>query len=260
MPETAARGQIRSIASATPCPTPTHIEARPVAAAAALKLQRGGAGDARPRHAEWVAERDRPAVRIDVIAVVRQAEAAQAGERLRGEGFIELDDVEPCRRELQPLAEPPHRRDRPDPHHPRRDARGRVAENAGDGLEALRLDRLVRRHDQRRRAVVDSGRVAGCHAAVGAHDAPQFGERLERRLGAGMLVPGDAADCALAVPDLDGEDFGVERSLRLGRRGAGLRAQREGVLILARDLIVVGDVLGGLGHRIRRHRAFSSAD
>ena len=41
-----------------------------------------------------MAERDRPAVRIDVVGIVLEPEAAQAGEGLRGERLIELDDVE----------------------------------------------------------------------------------------------------------------------------------------------------------------------
>ena len=44
-----------------------------VAAAAPLKLERSGACDARARHAERMAERDRPAVRIDMVGIVPQA-------------------------------------------------------------------------------------------------------------------------------------------------------------------------------------------
>jgi hypothetical protein len=42
-----------------------------------------------------------------VLRVVRKAELAQAGERLRGEGLVQLDRVEIRDLELQPLAEPP---------------------------------------------------------------------------------------------------------------------------------------------------------
>ena len=67
---------------------------KPIAAAAPLELERGGAGDARARHAERMAERDRPAVRIDVVGIVLKSKSAQAGEGLRGERLVELDDVE----------------------------------------------------------------------------------------------------------------------------------------------------------------------
>ena len=118
------------------------------------------------------------------------------------------------------------------------------------GVEAVRFGRLGRGDDQRRRAVVDARSVARRHAAVRAHDAGELRQRLERRVGAGMLVLLDARHVALAVLDLDRDDFLVERPVRLRRGGALLRAQRERVLVGARDLIFVGDVLGRLRHRI----------
>ena len=57
-------------------------------------LMRRRDGKPRARHAERMAERDRAAVRIDVLGVVRHAELAQAGEGLRGERLVELDHVE----------------------------------------------------------------------------------------------------------------------------------------------------------------------
>jgi hypothetical protein len=41
-----------------------------------------------------MAERDGAAVRIDVLGVVGDAKLAQAGQRLRGEGLVELDQIE----------------------------------------------------------------------------------------------------------------------------------------------------------------------
>jgi hypothetical protein len=61
-----------------------------------LQLQRSGAGDARAGHAERVAERNRAAVRVDVLRVVGDAELAEHRDALGGEGFVELDDVEIC--------------------------------------------------------------------------------------------------------------------------------------------------------------------
>ena len=76
-----------------PWPTPMHM----VASARrdpALQLQRGGADQARARHAERMAERDGAAVGIDVRGVVGNAELAQHRQRLAGERLVELDDVE----------------------------------------------------------------------------------------------------------------------------------------------------------------------
>src|SRR5260370_39444930 len=100
--------------------------------AAPLQFQRDGAGDAGPGHAERVAERDRPAVWIDVFRVVRQPEPAQAGERLRGECLVELEDVETGRLKAEPLAESLDRRDRAAAHHPRRDAAAGEGQHLAD--------------------------------------------------------------------------------------------------------------------------------
>ena len=71
-----------------------------------------------------------PAVRIDVVGIVLEPKAAQAGEGLRGEHLVELDDVEARGLELQPLGKLADRRDRADPHHPRRDAGRSMADGA----------------------------------------------------------------------------------------------------------------------------------
>ena len=151
---------------------------------------------------------------------------------------------------LEPLGELSHRRDRADPHHPRRNARRGVAENAGDRLKSMRFRRFARGDDQRRGAVVDAGGVARRHAAALAHDAAKPGQRFEGRVGARVLIRLDAGHAPFAILDLDRDDFLPERPFRLGRRGALLRAQRERVLVGARNLIFVGDVLGRLRHRI----------
>ena len=64
-----------------------------VAAAAAVQLVHGGRDQPRAGHAERVAERDGAAVRVYMRRVVGQAKVAQHGERLGGEGLVELDHV-----------------------------------------------------------------------------------------------------------------------------------------------------------------------
>ena len=75
-------------------------------------------------------------------------------------------------------------------------------------------------------------------------------ELLERRLGARMLVALHHQWRALALRDLDRHQLGGEEAARVRRRGALLAAQRERVLIGARDAELRGDVLAGLGHRV----------
>src|SRR3954454_8865108 len=63
------------------------------AAAPALELVRRVADDAAARAAERVADRDRAAVDVDLLGI-EVAPQLQAGEALRGEGLVELDDVD----------------------------------------------------------------------------------------------------------------------------------------------------------------------
>src|SRR5207253_10473965 len=70
-----------------------------VAAVGAQELIERGSDEARAAGTERVADGDGAAVGIDVWRVVREAEVAEDGERLRGESFVELDDVH--LRELQ---------------------------------------------------------------------------------------------------------------------------------------------------------------
>src|SRR5712672_2378370 len=77
-----------------PLPHPdTHGGERTLATALLERMLRRQ-GVARARHAERMAERDRAAVRIDVLGIVGEAELAQARERLRGKCLVELDPVE----------------------------------------------------------------------------------------------------------------------------------------------------------------------
>ena len=74
----------RSIASDTPCPTPTHIVASARLPPCFDHLVRRRQREPRARHAERMAERDGAAVRIDVLGVVgspswrRHASACEA--------------------------------------------------------------------------------------------------------------------------------------------------------------------------------------
>ena len=61
-----------------------------------------GQGKARPRHPERVPERDRAAMGIDVLGVVGDAELPQAGEPLRSERLVDLDQVEVADLEAEP--------------------------------------------------------------------------------------------------------------------------------------------------------------
>src|SRR5439155_1529410 len=78
------------------------------------QLEQDRPGHARPRHAVGMTDRDRAAVRVELGRV--EVEPVAAVDDLRGEGLVQLDDVdvvEPEARELQELRD---REDRPDAH------------------------------------------------------------------------------------------------------------------------------------------------
>src|ERR1041384_521795 len=64
-----------------------------VAAVRAQELIKRGGDKARAACAEWMTDGNGAAIWIDVCGVIGNSEVSQNGERLRREGFIELDDV-----------------------------------------------------------------------------------------------------------------------------------------------------------------------
>src|ERR1039457_5336035 len=70
-----------------------HRRQRPFSPALFHAVHRGQ-GETRSAHAQGMTERDGAAMRVDEIGIVLDAELAQAGYSLAGEGFIELDQIE----------------------------------------------------------------------------------------------------------------------------------------------------------------------
>src|SRR5262245_9962273 len=230
------------------------------AATAATELVDERADDAGARSADRVAERDRPAVDVDVVLF--DAEHAHRVEGDRGEGLVDLPEVDV----LGALA----------------DLLQRLLGGVGRGFRQVGEvvgDRAVGEHASQRRAafllrplgggddyrpspVVDPRRVAGGVGGVLATDRPQAGERLDRGLGTDRLV---GLDRVLALARLDrhtgdlvGQAAGVGR---LGGQSVG--ALGEAVHVGAGDLQLVGDLarlvdhllLGeGVGEAVVDHR------
>ena len=208
-----------------------------------------------------MADGDGAAVGVYMGRVVGKSKLAQHRERLRREGLVQLDDVhlvEPQPGAGENLA---RRRRRPDAHDARRDARRRHADEAR--VRGRAVGGGFRGDDERRGAVVDAGGVAGRHGFVRPVDRLQLGELFGRRLGARVLVAVDDQRLALALGHAHGGDFIAEHAGRLRRRPALLAAQRESVLVGARDAVIGGDIVGGLRHGIdaiaRLHRRVDEA-
>ena len=63
----------------------------------------GGQKETGTGHPKGMAKRDRASVRVDPRIIIRNAELAEARERLRSERFIELDDAHAVERKSRPL-------------------------------------------------------------------------------------------------------------------------------------------------------------
>ena len=126
----------------------------------------------------------------------------------------------------------------------------RHAEHARARREAVRLRGIFRGKNDGGGAVVDAGCIAGRDGAGIAHDRFELLQIVERSVGPRMLVLVDGDRPRFAAWRRDRHDLFGEIAGGDSLAGALLRAQREGVLIGARDLEFLGDVLAGLGHRV----------
>ncbi len=133
-------------------------------------------------------ERDGAAVGVHVGRVVGQAQLAQHRQRLRGEGFVQLDHVERLHVQLQAPEQLARRRHRADAHDPRRHARRGGAHHPRPRHEPVLLGRAFAGHEERAGAVVHARGVARRDGPVGAEGCLELGEALERGLGPGVLV------------------------------------------------------------------------
>ncbi len=239
----------RSIASAIPCPTPMHIVHSARRAPRRSSSSVAVAASRAPLMPSGWPSAIAPPFGLTCARVVREPEATQHRERLRGESLVELDHVEVADREAEPRHQLLGRGRRPHAHDARRQSRDCGAEHAGARLEAMPLRGALAGDEQRAGAIVDAGGVAGRDRAAGAKRRAELRERLEARL-ARVLVAVDDDRRAFLRRQRHGNDFRREPAARLGGERALLAAQGKGVLVGARDRELGGDVLAGLRHRV----------
>ena len=216
----------------------------------------GGRAD-RACGAERVAERDRAAHRIHLRRV--EADAVDHRQRLRGEGFVQLDPADVGEVQAGIAERRGNRLDRPDAHDLGRHAARREADEARQRLEVVLLDRLLAREDQRAGAVAGLRAVARGDAALGGEHGLEPGQAFERRVGARALVELDGAglrallagrQVGKAVDDLDRRDLVGELARLLGLQCTQVRLERERVLRFAADLPLRRDLLGRQAHAV----------
>ena len=112
--------QAASKSAAAPMPPPMHIVTTPYRPPRRFSSRSSVAVMPRAGDAQRMAERDGAAVRVHLRPV--EAQLADAVQRLRGEGLVQLEDVDVLHLELVLRQQLAHRRDRADAHDLRRHA------------------------------------------------------------------------------------------------------------------------------------------
>src|SRR4051794_33448690 len=218
------------------------------ATAAALELQGEVQGDPGTGHADRVAEGDRAAVDVDLR--VLDAELTRRRDADRGEGLVELDQVEIGRLDAFLRARLDGRR-----------CRLQLQRRVGAGHLAVRTDLgepgqpellglgLAHHHD-RGRAVGDLRGRTGRDRAFFAECRTELPEALGGRVAADALVDRDHDRVTLALRDLDRHDLVVEDAVLPGDRCLLVRLRGELVLLIASQVLRSGvALLGEQAHR-----------
>ena len=137
----------------------------------------------------------------------------------------------------------------PGAHDRRIDAGGRPGDDARQRRQTPALGLVGAHDDQRGGAVVEARGVAAVTVPSLEKAGLSFAIASKVDAGARIFVGVDD-DVALAGRDRKGDDLVLEPAGLLRGLGLVLRADREPVLLLAGDLPLAGDVLGGVAHVI----------
>src|SRR5947207_3722961 len=175
----------------------------------ALELVQQRRDQPRAGRPERMAQGDRAAVHVDLVHV--RLELATPGRDHRGEGLVDLDQIDVVDLHAVALEDLPGRRDRDGEHEYRVDAAGWPVGDPRARLEAERIGLLAAHQQNRGGAVRDLRGVAGRDLAVLLERRLELRELVEAGLGADALV----GDVGVAV-DLEGNDLALEAAL-LGR-------------------------------------------
>ena len=200
------------------------------------------AHDAGAGHAERVAEGDAAATGVELVPA--DAEVLGRRDDLGGERLVDLDEVDVVDGHAGAAEGLAAGLDRAEAHDLGVEARDTRRHDAGERGEAELLGLGVAHHDDSSGAIVERAGVAGRDRAAGAEHGVEARELLDGGAGADAVVLADDA----AVGQGDGGDLGGPEAVleRLG--GELLGAGGELVLLLAADLLLLGDVLGGVTH------------
>ena len=143
------------------------------------------------------------------------------------------------------------RRHRADPHDPRlRPRRPPLDDDAGERLRPGGVARLAAGDDHRHRAVIDARRIAGGgHAALlnsGRNLASAAISVCGRGCSSSATLTGPARPPGTSTAMISPS----KNAVRLGGGVFALRGRGEGIGLLAGDLVVARQIVGGLRHRV----------
>src|SRR6185437_13125208 len=232
-----------------------HGHHAPLGLAPAALLQ-DVAGEPRAGHAERMTDRDRAA--IDVVLGRIDAEPVATVEALAGEGLVQFPDVDVVDLQALALEKLRHGEHRADAHLVGLAARDRPRHEAAHRLEPALLGILGFHQHHRGGAVGELARVAGGDVFTRDLHRLELGEAFHRRVGTVALIArDDVVDDALRLrrlvddlhPGLHRDDLVLELVGLLCGGHAALRLQRILVLIVAAELVALGDDVGGIDHR-----------
>ena len=186
-----------------------------------------------------MAEGDGAAIEIDPRRI--EPKLLDAGQRLGGEGLVELDNIDLVERQAGPGQRLADRRHRAEAHQFGLAAGDREGADARQHRQPMLAGVILAGHQHRRRAVGQRRGAAGGDRTRGVEGRGQTGQRRCRGLG---------PDAAIGLDTGNLDNFAIETSTgaRLSRLGLG--GGGEGVLGRARQGVAPGKVLGGATHRL----------
>ena len=195
------------------------------------------------------------------IVPVRKAHRLGAGEHLRGEGFVEFDQVKVLQRQPGALQRFLRGRNRADAHDRRTDSRNRPGDQPGERLQAVLVGHFARHHETGGGAVILAAGIAGGDGGfriLFQADSFQLSEHFSRRVRTRMFVARYYRVGLLAF-DSDRDDLLVEHTALLGSDGFRMGGGRERVLRGAGDLVIAAKVLGRLQHAARHREILATS-
>ena len=192
------------------------------------------------------------AIRVDMFRIVGNAHLTQAGDGLGGEGFVEFDDVEIGRRHAEPFAKLVRGGCRADAHDPGRDPGAGAADHLGDRGSGRSVRRRQRRRPEAPPAPsLTPGRIARRNRSTLPERGRQFGGACPpsvpgRGCSSASTTIGSPLRCGMVTATISL----ASPPVFLRRAGAFLAARREGVLVVACHLKLLGHVLRRLRHGV----------